>query len=387
MRALHPRLVIPCICLLPLLACSDAGAGTNTDGGDETPGVERIEISPTSATVEVGTQQLFAARAYDASGSPLTADAWSWGSEDETVAGVDALGLATALSAGTTEIRASTSGVVAVAELTVLETPVPEFEECLSPQPGWIWCDDFESDRMDSYFESQSNDGSLVRAESVGLEGSWGLRARWNAGQVAAGNLKVAFGRTPDGYVAPVDAGLERYREIYWRIWVRYQPGWVGGGGDKLSRAMSLVTSNWSQAMIAHIWSAGDGHLQLAIDPASGTDEAGQITTNGYNDFDNLRWLGSARTGRLIFDTPELESWHCFEARVRLNDPGAANGLFELRIDGELEASRGGLNWVGSYDEYGINAVFLENYWNAGAPVAQERYLDGFIVSTEPIGC
>jgi len=31
--------------------------------------------------------------------------------------------------------------------------------------------------------------------------------------------------------------------------------------------------------------------------------------------------------------------------------------------------------------------VFFENYWNDGAPAAQERDLDNIVVSTERIGC
>ena len=108
---------------------------------------------------------------------------------------------------------------------------------------------------------------------------------------------------------------------------------------------------------------------------------------SGYNDFDNLRWLGGERGDTPLFGGPHLGEWHCVEAHVRLNDAGRTNGLFELWIDGELDARADGLNWVGSYDEYGLNAVFLENYWNAGSPVAQERYFDQLVVSTERIGC
>jgi hypothetical protein len=79
--------------------------------------------------------------------------------------------------------------------------------------------------------------------------------------------------------------------------------------------------------------------------------------------------------------------WYCIEAHARLNDPGRATGVFELWINGALEARIEKLNWQGSYREYGINTVFLENYWNDGSPQAQERYFDNFVVSTERIGC
>jgi hypothetical protein len=42
---------------------------------------------------------------------------------------------------------------------------------------------------------------------------------------------------------------------------------------------------------------------------------------------------------------------------------------------------------MGSLTEYGINAVYLENYWNEGSPQPQDRYFDNFVIATERIGC
>ena len=72
---------------------------------------------------------------------------------------------------------------------------------------------------------------------------------------------------------------------------------------------------------------------------------------------------------------------------VKLNDLGQSNGVEEFWIDGHLEAKRTNLNFIGSYDGYGINAIFFENYINNGAPQAQSRYWDNLVVSTQPIGC
>ncbi len=159
---------------------------------------------------------------------------------------------------------------------------------------------------------------------------------------------------------------------------------------DKLSRATSFVSAtSWAQAMIAHVWSGGSAATwdYLVIDPASGTDTAGAVRTTTYNDFPNLRWLGGVRGTAPLFAPASRDRWHCVEAHARLNDAGAANGLFEIWVDGQLDARREGLNWVGTYAAYGINAVFVENYWNAGSPVVQERYLDNLVVSTTRIGC
>jgi hypothetical protein len=194
------------------------------------------------------------------------------------------------------------------------------------------------------------------------------------------------MGRTPQSYFDPVDAGTANYREVYWRIYMRNQPGWVGGSGYKFSRVMVFASeSSWAEAMVAHVWGGGSDYL--SIDPVRGTDEAGNLRTTGYNDFDNFSWLGSDRSSTPVFGSPHVGQWHCYEAQVRLNDPGSSNGLFRLWIDGELEAERTGLNFLGSYNAYGINGLFLENYWNGGSPVDQERYFDNLVVSTEPIGC
>jgi len=61
-------------------------------------------------------------------------------------------------------------------------------------------------------------------------------------------------------------------------------------------------------------------------------------------------------------------------------------GCSKVRINGNLEAQHTELNFLGSYQTYGINAVFLENYWNDGSPHVEERYFDDFVVSTQPIG-
>jgi hypothetical protein len=262
----------------------------------------------------------------------------------------------------------------------------PPAAGCGSPQAGWIFCDDFEVDRLASYFEVVTDGNRFTRVNGVGRDGSYGMRAQFGAGTVSAGSLKLAFGRTPTAYFDPVDAGTKDYREIHWRFFVRLQPGWTGGGGDKLTRATVFANSNWAQAMIAHVWSGSNPNANYVyLDPASGTDEGGTLRTTKYNDFDNLRWLGAVRSTTAMYTT--TGQWHCVETRVKLNTAGQSDGVFELRINGVLEASKTGMNWLGSYTAYGINAVFLENYWNDGSPVAQERYFDDLVVSESPIGC
>jgi hypothetical protein len=282
-----------------------------------------------------------------------------------------------------------TSGMLAPAtsgsfDVSAPPPPPPAAMGCANPQPGWIWCDDFETDQLARYFEVATAGGSLARTSGVGRNGSYAIRSRFAPGQVNAGSLKLAFGRTPSSYFRPIDAGTRDYRDVYWRVYLRNAPGWTGGG-DKFARATVLASSNWAQAMIAHVWS-GTGS-QLLIEPASGTDVTGNVRTTKYNDFANLRWLGSARGATPILDAAHANQWYCIESHVRLNTTGQSDGVFEYWIDSQLEARLTGLNWLGAYSAYGLNAIFLENYWNSGSPVAQERYFDDLVVSENPIGC
>lgn len=357
-----------------------------------TPGedaaVAKVNVTPTSASVVLGETAQLAAVPVDDAGNALSDRPVVWFTSNPAIATVTSTGLVTGTGVGGVVIGATSEGRTGTSNVTVMSA-APSLSECAEYRPGWIWCDDFEEDRLDLYFEYDDSEGDFVQAESVGLNGSRGMRARWAIGQVGAGALHLAFGRTPQTYFRPVDAGTADYREIHWRMYVRNQPGWTGGGADKLSRAMIFASSTtWAQAMIAHVWSASaPNENYLLIDPASGTDASGNLVTTTYNDFGNLRWLGAARGTTPLFDASHVGQWFCVEARVKLNDSGQENGIFELFVDGMLEARRTGLNWVGSFSAYGINAVFFENYWNDGATQAQERYFDNLVVSTQPIGC
>ena len=135
--------------------------------------------------------------------------------------------------------------------------------------------------------------------------------------------------------------------------------------------------------MIAHVWSDGEA---LTLDPASGV-RGDRVVTTKYNDFANLHWLGQKPVSAFrLHSTEEAGRWVCVESRARLNTPGKKDGLNQLWIDGRLEAERKNLDWRGSYDRHGINAVFLETYWNKGSPVTQSRWIDNFVISTKPIG-
>jgi hypothetical protein len=256
--------------------------------------------------------------------------------------------------------------------------------------PAWIWCDDFETDKTSGYFEKS---GPFDRTAGIGVNDSYGMKSTWTSGLENGGSLKLAFGLTPPGSGINPPAGVDnttKFRNVYYRAYLRSQAGWNSGTNNqsKFSRATSFVSSDWSQAMIAHLWSndTGGNNHYLRSDPASCVS-GGAVQCVGYNDFTHLVWLGAANGSTAIFTSPNTGTWNCIEAHVKLNDAGLLNGVEEFWIDGKLEASSTNLNFVGSYSAYGINAILFENYINNGSPQTQSRYWDNIVVSTERIGC
>lgn len=267
-------------------------------------------------------------------------------------------------------LRADDGPEVPRIDSVVMSVPQPQASD-----EAVIWYDDFDGPEK-AYTETQ---GLLDDTQAFGGQGR-SMLSVYEKGTRGTGNRKVFFGDSPTGRV--VRKG-QSFDDIYWRIYVKYQHGWSGGGPAKLSRATSIASPRWAQAMIAHVWSSGEA---LTLDPATGI-RGDQVVTTRYNDFSNLRWLGNKPPSRFqLYSTQESGRWVCVEARAKLNTPGKKDGLNQLWIDSRLEAERKNLDWRGSYNKYGINAVFLETYWNASSPVTQSRWIDNFVISTQPIG-
>ena len=106
------------LCLL-LAAC---GGSTDSGGGGVTPPapVSSIVVSATASSINVGATDQVTATLKDAAGNVLTGRTITWSSSNTAVATVDATGLVTALSEGTTTISAAAEGKAASVGITVL---------------------------------------------------------------------------------------------------------------------------------------------------------------------------------------------------------------------------------------------------------------------------
>ena len=101
-------------------AAAAACSGTVETGGE----VESVVVSPSTATVAVGSQLTLGVEVRDADGNLLPGIHVTWASEDEALATVSQSGVVTGVGVGTVLIAASARGKDAFARLTISPTAV-----------------------------------------------------------------------------------------------------------------------------------------------------------------------------------------------------------------------------------------------------------------------
>ena len=261
----------------------------------------------------------------------------------------------------------------------------PVTNECNNMGAGWIWCDDFENaNPLSDYYNYDSASGRFVKAAGIGVNSSEGLSASYLEGVQSAGGFLFTFGRNP---VDSMVNDTTDYREIYTRIYVRTQVGWATpNSNSKFGRVWVFSADDWSQAMIAHLWTGSPANTTLLIDPATCVS-GGTVQCVEYNDFAHLVFFGGTLGSTAIMAAANANTWYCVEHHVKLNTPGSSDGVQEYWVNGNLEAQDTGLNFTGTYTAYALNTIAIENYDNDGAPQDQTRYFDNFVVSTQRIGC
>ncbi len=91
-----------------------------------TPMVARVEVSPSTMTLEVGGTFQFMATALTSDGMTISDVTYTWSSDDTEVATMDETGLVTAIAAGTAMITASADGITSMPVAVVVQDIPPE---------------------------------------------------------------------------------------------------------------------------------------------------------------------------------------------------------------------------------------------------------------------
>ncbi|MCL4764220.1 MAG: hypothetical protein KJ018_20985, partial [Burkholderiales bacterium] len=84
----------------------------------------------------------------------------------------------------------------------------------------------------------------------------------------------------------------------------------------------------------------------------------------------------------------ERERWYCIEQHVRLNTPGARDGVLRAWVDGALALARDDVR-LRDVEAVRIERVWMNVYHGGTAPPARDMHLDidSVVIARERIGC
>jgi hypothetical protein len=265
------------------------------------------------------------------------------------------------------------------------DTGEPPLEGCPEQLPdGWILCEGFE-DIPDpgAHFSLWSSPppGERFAIDSTQAhDGEASLLAQHDTDWFS-GAAWIRFGEGP--MVTPYSPRA-RFEEVWVRMHLLLEDGWdVGGLGD-LVEVNSLGT-NWAHAMSASIDAPSDGDSLRAR--ARTCVSGGVVQCDGQQDWQSLQELGNDPGETALFDGSASGQWHCIVMHVRLNTPGMNDGLLEVSLDGQPEATLDDLDFVGTIDDAGLNAIHLSAYREGGPPDQVRRYVDDIVVADVPLDC
>ena len=119
----------PVILTVFVLSCvflaSCGGGSTKSTSSSTTPTVASVTVTPASPSIAMTATQQFTATAKDSSGNTMSGVTFAWTSSATAVATINSsTGMATGVSAGTTQISASASGVSSSADTLTVTPPV-----------------------------------------------------------------------------------------------------------------------------------------------------------------------------------------------------------------------------------------------------------------------
>lgn len=119
-------------------ASAEGVSGSMAVSVSATP-VATVTVTPTLDTLQVGETLQLTARTFASGGAELTGRGVTWQSLDTTVARVNAAGLVTAVSTGTTIVRATSEGVSADATIVAVSTNGFWETRASMPNPRWAF--------------------------------------------------------------------------------------------------------------------------------------------------------------------------------------------------------------------------------------------------------
>lgn len=239
-----------------------------------------------------------------------------------------------------------------------------------------------------SFYGNLTANANYIVQNSIVGSGAYALRFNFRSGEMTSDDYGTQhIGDSIAGPVWATRSG-ETFDDIYIQYKVYYSNGFDFSSGAKQliigtqdSRRHDNACCNpWVSHYIFTATYGGafqaDGNNKQA---ASGQWFGLDPNVNGYSQ-SNLYLI---QTGR----------WYTVEVRMRLNDSGQDNGIFQMWVDDVLVSDyrsvRFRIPWDGTFGDdftYGTNFVLMSNYIETAATQNQQVYYDDVKISVFPIG-
>lgn len=257
-------------------------------------------------------------------------------------------------------------------------------EGCPQPMPeGWVLCEDFED------VDDLANRVAVVNGPGVAIGGPGynstdALEITHFAQQQWVGQVMLRFGAGPPAN--NVAEPTVRFDEVWVRLRFRAGEGWpVGGPGDLLSVDGAEENPGWGATFRARI-SADQNELSIR-NSAFTCIFGNQHLCTGTDDWVTLDYLGGELGQVQVFEESVVQEWHCAVVHARLNTSGNSDGLLDVLVDGQSDASLTGLDFRGTRTDLGFNVISIPTFTEPALQNDHRRYIDDVVVSTQALDC
>ncbi len=241
------------------------------------PVLTRIEVSPSTASVETGETQQFSATAYDQYDEVMESITFAWSGSNETVGTINSGGLFSAASPGSTIINA-TSGLISGTASVTVTLPAPELTRIeVSPSTASVETGETQQfsaiayDQYDEVMESITFAWSSSN-ETVGTINSGGLFSALSSGSTTITATSGIISGTASMTVtlpAPILTRIEVSPSTA-SVETGETQQFTATGYDQYDAVMESITFAWSSSNET-VGTINSGGLFSAVSPSSTT--------------------------------------------------------------------------------------------------------------------
>jgi len=317
-----------------ITATSEGKTGTATLTVTAVPPVPvaSVTVSPTTASVQVGSTQQYTAVTRDASGNVLTGRPITWTSNATGVATVSGSGLGTGVATGSATITATSGTASGTANITVTAPPPPPSGS--APEPGGsdvvLLQDNFDRTSLSSLLAPYVTRGTM----GLVTDGRSGQAVRFLYTGASSDNLlETTFPITTD---------------IYFRFWYRSSPG-----ADPSCQGQNDSGFKWFMA-----WRPGTApRYTMSVTNADGVPYQGrpnaglEFTSHDQSSTNEPAQFLSNINHNIRFSTTNEGNWHKYTLHIKVG----TGGYEQIWVDDTLLLDNSGMGY--NHDATGISLI------------------------------